>query len=296
MASTAILEKATSAQKAIEKAVTAAYKKMSKRMWTRVYYACVKAGEIELAEKCHRRAFRKKDPTKQTEPNKRDCSVRQLNALVKERGVELDGDDLTFKDEVLGDDERGLSSYGVADGSLLSMGSAQQQDDDQKGDLMQIFVRYPDNKLVSLSGIGTDDTIQSIREKAEIRDDQCVYFNASRLQDGDTVAQHEIGDGSVIHVQAAAAPIVFVRRSDRDIVPLSVEIDEKVKAVKTRLCENMGGDTDGVKLRFQGNLLSDERMQSQLLCHQGQGRAGCGHHDIRATAQRRCDAAGRAAE
>ena len=131
---------------------------------------------------------------------------------------------------------------------------------------MQITVVTPLGTSVSLN-VESEDSIENVRQR--IRDElatppeqQVLFFGATRLEDGNTLADYGVGDGATIrlaYIPASGVGMqIFVRNpSNEAFITLDVYLSDSIENIKTKVENILGYQPSNQRVFYNSALMQD---------------------------------------
>jgi len=140
------------------------------------------------------------------------------------------------------------------------------------GSAMRVSVKTSGGNII-LVDVNPDDTVLQLKRKVQEENggavsEQRLIFGGKLLQDDRLVTDYDIQSSSTVVLISQAATAhretqISVRSSDGKTYYTSVEPDDTVQMLKTRLQEKTGVQTDARRLVFRGQELQDSHPVSE---------------------------------
>ena len=188
-------------------------------------------------------------------------TIQEIKSKVKSKGGLLsDKHSLTFVGETLEDDKT-LSSYSIAENSLLQYGS--------NGTLINILVRIPRYRKTIILVVDPKDTVESVKGKIQYLEgipppNQQLRSNNTRLlENGKTLRDYIIENENKLHLgttfvrKVPRAMPLHVKTLTGETFNLEVEPTDMVVGVKFMIDEEEGIPLSQQRLIYVGRQLED---------------------------------------
>jgi len=145
--------------------------------------------------------------------------------------------------------------------------------------MIQVFVKSLTGKTIALQ-MGTNDTVGDVKSGVEQKEgisshEQRLIFEGKRLDDGRTLAEHNISDNSILHLllYLRGGMKIFIRILDPDVrnegnervVTLEVLQTDTVANIKAGISDKTAIPTTNQELIFASSQMDDHR----ALCDYG---------------------------
>jgi ubiquitin C len=168
------------------------------------------------------------------------------------------------------DDRRTLADYKVQNKSIINLlfkhpSDVQISPDIQTSSSIQVLIKTLTGKVIELT-VETSDLVENLRNKIKNKEgippsQQRLIFGGNQLEDGKTLAEYNVENGSTIHLvlRILTDGPFFVKTLTGKTIELNLETSDSIHSVKAKIQDIEGIPIDHQSLIFAGHILDDEK-------------------------------------